>query len=597
MTDIREYLKNHVLLFDGGMGTYYAELSHTAGTDCEQANLKEPELIRNIHREYLEAGCRAIKTNTFSVNRPNLGGDGAAAEQLIRAGYQLASEEAAKSDAYVFADIGPVTIAEDMGSSAEEYKFLADLFISCGAKYFLFETMPNADGLPEAAAHIHAQVPDAFIIVSFAVMAEGYSRDGMFVSELFDRICASENVDAVGLNCVCGARHMLELIRGADHGDKLLSVMPNAGYPTVVSNRTFYEGDPVYFASQVAELAAAGASIVGGCCGTTPVHTKKIREALDKGAAKILPGAQTAGMLKSDDISGESRFWQKLSSGKKVIAVELDPPPDINMNKFMSGAWQLKDAGVDIITIADCPIARACMDSSILACKLRRELGIDALPHMTCRDRNLNATKALLLGLYSEGIRNVLLVTGDPVPTAERDEVKMVYQFNSRKLAAFVSSLNKKMLQSPFHIFGALNVNAINFDVQLRIAKEKIEKGMKGFLTQPVLSPEAVENLKRASEELDAYILGGIMPVVSERNARFMNSEINGIRLSPAIIDRYVGKNRAEGEALATEISVQIMQEIAQYVDGFYLMTPFGRTGRITAIIKEYAAAASRGEK
>lgn len=213
---------------------------------------------------------------------------------------------------------------------------------------------------------------------------------------------------------------------------------------------------------------------------------------------------------------------------------------------------------------------------------------MDALPHMTCRDRNLNATKALLLGLYAEGIRNVLLVTGDPIPSAERDEVKSVYQFNSRKLAAFAASLGKQVLPGSFHLFGALNVNARNFDVQLKLAKEKEEKGMIGFLTQPVLTEEAFENLKRAKEELSGYILGGVIPVVSARNARFMDSEINGINVDPKITELYEGKTRAESEDLAVEISVEIMKRISGFTDGYYLMTPFGRTGLIVRIMKEF---------
>ena len=251
----------------------------------------------------------------------------------------------------------------------------------------------------------------------------------------------------------------------------------------------------------------------------------------------------------------------------------------------MAGATKLRDAGVDILTIADCPIARARMDSSLLACKVRRELELDVIPHMTCRDRNLNATKALLLGLYAESVRNVLLVTGDPIPTAERDEVKSVYQFNSRKLTAFVSELGRQTLPGGFHIFGALNVNARNFDVQLKLAKEKVSKGMVGFLTQPVLTDTAVQNLKRAKEELDAYILGGLIPIISERNARFMDSEVNGISVSPEIIRQYEGKDRAQSEDLAVEITVRIAKEIEPFVDGYYIVTPFNRTSLIERIL------------
>lgn len=591
--ELIEYLKDNILLFDGGMGTYYAQRCREAGSGCELANLRRPALIADIHHEYIEAGCRAIKTNTFAANRISYQGDEDLVRRVISAGWQIASEAAEGKDVLVFADIGPVTRISDTVDIAEEYRFTVDCFIEAGAKYFLFETNSGTDGLAEAAAHIRSRVPGCFILVSFALQPDGYTREGRFAADLFGEMRKTGSVDALGLNCVCGARHMLELADTLDHGDLPLALMPNAGYPVVVNNRTFYEGSPSYFAAQLAEMADRGAVILGGCCGTTPEHIAQSAALLagrdrKAPAPKLRYGASRGASLQ------DSLFWEKLQKGQKVIAVELDPPANADLSKFMAGAWQLKGQGADIITIADCPIARARMDSSLLACKLHRDLNIDALPHMTCRDRNLNATKALLMGMYAEGIRNVLLVTGDPIPTAERDEVKSVYQFNSRKLASFVSGLNRTAFPTPFHSFGALNVNALNFDVQLRLAKEKLENGITGFLTQPVLTPEAFENLKRAREELHCFILGGIIPVVSERNARFMDSEINGIRVDPRIIELYAGRSREEGEALAVDISAEIAGKIAPYTDGLYLITPFGRTPLICRIIEKIDASGFR---
>ena len=253
----------------------------------------------------------------------------------------------------------------------------------------------------------------------------------------------------------------------------------------------------------------------------------------------------------------------------------------------MSGAWQLKSVGVDAITVADCPTARAHMDSCLMACKIKRELDMDPIPHMTCRDRNLNATKALLLGISMEGVRNVLLVTGDPIPSAERDEVKSVYQFNSRMLSGFVKSLNTLELDHPFRIYGALNVNAKNFETQLRLAEKKIENGVSCFLTQPVLTEEALKNLRLAHEMLNARILGGIIPVVSSRNGRFMNSEISGITVDEAIIERYEGKSREECTDLAVEISVDFARRMESCVDGYYIVTPFSRVDIITRIVRD----------
>ena len=227
------------------------------------------------------------------------------------------------------------------------------------------------------------------------------------------------------------------------------------------------------------------------------------------------------------------------------------------------------------------------MDSSLMACKLQRELDMTALPHMTCRDRNLNATQALLLGLCAEGVRNVLIVTGDPIPTASRDEVKSVYNFNSRKLIQYVASLNRTQLPRPFNIFGALNVNARNFAVQLDMAKKKEEAGCEGFMTQPVLTWQALENLKLARAELKGKILGGILPIVSQRNALFINSEISGIRVDEKIIALYENADRAKGEELAVEISANMARRMAPWVDGYFLITPFSRTALVVRIMEQ----------
>ena len=274
----------------------------------------------------------------------------------------------------------------------------------------------------------------------------------------------------------------------------------------------------------------------------------------------------------------------KFAAGERVIAVELDPPPDDDAAYFFNGVRTLRNAGADWITIADCPVGRPRADSSLLACKVKRDFGMEPLPHIACRDRNLNATKALLLGLAIEGIHHILIVTGDPVPTEKRDEVKSVFNFNSRKLARYIQSLNET-LQTPFQMFGALNVNARNFDRQLEFALEKETCGITGFLTQPVLSPEAMDNLRKARTVLHGKILGGIFPVVSYRNACFLNNEIAGMRVSEDIIHRYEGLNREEAESLAVEISIDTAREIADFTDGLYLMTPFKRVSLVEKIL------------
>ncbi len=582
---IKERLKNGTVIFDGGMGTYFSARKKVSGEGCELANLDSSILIRAIHREYLDAGANAIKTNTFGTNRVAYNGNEKLVSRVIRNGYSIADRAAKPYDAEVFADIGPIR-GIDESLLFEEYKFVIDCFLEAGATNFLFETNATFDGLGEATSYIKKIKPDAFVMVSFAVMGEGFTRDGLFGEELIHKAWNTGNIDAVGMNCVCSVNQMERLTAEMDLSGITFSVMPNASYPSVIENRTFYESNPDYFGEHLAALTEHGASIIGGCCGTTPSHIAAAVHALKElGDVRIKSYESSTQLLETE----ESPFWEKLSRGQKVIAVELDPPKIADVRKYVEDAERLKDAGVDSLTIADCPIGRARMDSSMLAVKIKREANLEAIPHMTCRDRNLNATKGLLLGLSAEGIRNVLFVTGDPIPTAERDEVKSVYQFNSRKMASFVRSLGEKNLVNPFHMFGALDVNSRNFKKYLELAEEKVENGMVGLFTQPVLSDEAVENLKEARKRLDCYILGGIMPIVSEKNALFMENEINGIHVSQDIIESYKGLERDEAEELAVSISLDIAKKIKCDVDGYYLMTPFNRVNLVARIAAELA--------
>ena len=585
MIDVRAHLARKPLLFDGGMGTYYKA---KPGTECEQGNLLDPAGVRKVHREYLAAGAEAIKTNTFSLPRM------AAARQpdwqaLARAGWKLAAEAAVETGAAVFADLGPAPDTE-AAPAGSIYTAVARCFVEQGAKNFLFETLSSDAGVLEAVQAVKAQVPDAFVLVSFAVLPDGYTREGMYSKDLVRRMTESGIVDAVGFNCVSAPGAMRTLVQQLGSTALPLSVMPNAGYPVVTRTQVKYQGKPEYFAKELARIAAEGVRILGGCCGTTPAHVAALRAALDSLPAveKAAPAVQVS-TPEAPTVEKDDAFLRKLNAGKKVIAIELDSPKDADLTNYLTGAKRLQAAGADLLTIADCPIARARMDSSLVACRVHRELGLCTLPHMTCRDRNLNATKALLLGLYAEGVREVLAITGDPIPTAERDEVKNVYQFNSRKLAQYIVSLagEGREMPSPMTVFGALNLNARNFEVELRRAGEKLENGMSGFLTQPVLSEQAVENLRRTRETLGerAKILAGIMPVVSQRNAIFMENEVNGIHVAEDIIEAFAGLDREQGEALGLEISLKMAREALPYADGFYLMTPFNRVALMERLI------------
>ena len=581
--DIRTYLLHGApLLFDGGMGTYFASLPGRAEERCERACLTRPQEILGIHRAYLQAGCRAVKTNTFTLGVDVAEGDDETARSIIDAACRLALEAAEPYGAYVFADMGPAPRGHSR-SPADVYRMQAQWFLAQGVTHFLMETLTDSDGIPEFARWLKAECPDAFLIVSFAVGRDGLTRAGCLGSELYRQTAALDEVDAVGFNCVSGPHHLLEYIKTLELSGKPFTVMPNAGYPTVLGCRTVFQGRPDYFAGQMALIVQSGASIVGGCCGTTPEHIALTAQALKEPLPRLaVPSRKKAEKPASN---ASNSLWEKLEAGRRVIAVEFDPPTDDDGSGFLEGVERLRDAGADAVTIADCPIGRPRADSSLLACKIKRELGVEPLPHMTCRDRNLNATKALLLGLSLEGVHNVLAVTGDPIPTENRDEVKSVFNFNSRKLARFVSMLNENTLHVPFRVYGALNLNARNFDIELRRALEKEEYGVSGFLTQPVLSAEALENLKLARGTLHGRLLGGIFPVVSHRNACFLNNEISGIRVCDEIVGLYDGLERDEAEELAVTVSTAIAREIAPYTDGLYLMTPFRRVALMERII------------
>lgn len=580
---VRELLAQGVLLFDGATGTALCAQSGE-GEAVERLCLTQPQRVLALHRAYLAAGCKAIKTNTFAAHVSLACENEDDQKRLIRAAYDLARRAGDAYDAAVFADIGPAPT--DTDSAAACYIAMAEQYLNVGATCFLFETMQSGEGLAEAAAYIKASCPDAWIMVSFAADADGFTRAGEQASALALQMSACGAVDAIGLNCICGAYHIRQLLSTLDVGDKWMSAMPNAGYPHVEEGRTYYDSAPAYYAQQVMECVKAGARIVGGCCGTTPEHIRQIARLLGMPMPpRVRMGDEK--VAQPPEKGCRSRILRRLEQGRRITLVELDPPRSADIGGFMEGARQLEQAGADAITIADCPIGRARMDSSLLACKLSRELGIEALPHMTCRDRNVNATKALLLGLSMENVHNVLVVTGDPIPTGDRGSVKSVYQFNSRVLAKFIRGLGESGEAEPFFVCGGLNINAVRFDSELDRAKEKMDCGVSAFLTQPVLSEQAALHLERARDELrGAKLIGGLFPVVSEKNARFLQSEVHGITVDEAVVRAYVGLDRAQGEDMAVRLCREAASRISPFVDGYYIMTPFQRVELVCRVIR-----------
>ncbi|MDY6064875.1 MAG: bifunctional homocysteine S-methyltransferase/methylenetetrahydrofolate reductase [Finegoldia sp.] len=575
------------LLFDGAMGTYYPSKTLNPLPKCEMANIFDKKTIVSIHKEYIKAGAKAIKTNTYQANSLALNADEAVVESIINGGIEAAKEACKGTDVLIFADIGQIPSEED---PFEEYCRIADIFLREGINNFLFETFASIDDILKVAQYIKKKDQDSFIISSFAINADGLTRFGEIGAKLLERADECDFIDAAGFNCVSGPLHLKEYIKSIDLPEKTLSIMPNAGYPTVINGRTIYSHDKEYFSNSILDILDHGAKIIGGCCGTNPEFIKEISKKIKNYKINDKKNKEED-KLKIDNPYTENLFMNKLQNGKKPIAVEYVPPKNLDMGKYIDNVKKYYDHGVDAITIPDCPVARVRVDASYTAYKIKREVGIDPVVHMTCRDRNINATKALLFALNIENILNVILVTGDPIPSAEKDDIKSVYQFNSTKLTGFVEDMNKDVFTNKMNLGAALNVNATNFSMELNRAKEKEKAGTKVFYTQPIISEKAVENLKIAKKELKAYIMGGLMPIVSYKNASYIEAEIYGMSVEKEIIEKYKKADESEYKKLAIEVTCLYAEKIKDYVDGFYIITPFDKVDLVCDVLDTFKKA------
>lgn len=575
--------EKEIILFDGAMGTYLAQQYNIKIKQCEYANIEHPDFVKEVHISYINAGVDAVKTNTFAANTYSLGVTWDVVSNIVEKGCKLAKDATKGTKVTAFASIGPMP-CEDRLKMIEEYKRIIQLFFDNGIKHFLFETFNEYDILIELADIVKSISNDSYVIAQCTVAPDGYTYSGISAQAIIDKLSDIKTIDACGFNCTSGPMHLLEIIKGLKIYKKPISIMPNAGYPTVISGRTVFDTTSDYFADKLISIKECGVKILGGCCGTTPSHIKKVRQRLEEYSHKE---------EKPVDINilkiGKKVSMPPLNKGKKTktVAVELDPPLNADISRFLENAKKTYQSGADIITIADCPIGRARVDSSILAAKLKREYGIQTLPHLTCRDRNLNATKALLLGLNAEDVTNVLVVTGDPIPTADRSEIKSVFNFNSVKLAAFINNLNGSIFANkPFRIMAALNVNANNFTAELEKAKRKEEAGVTAMLTQPIYTQQALENLMLAKDKLKAEILGGVMPIISYKNACFINNEVSGINIPDEIVQKYYGISPEEAAEIAVDLSVKNAERVLKCADGLYLITPLNKTEIICKILK-----------
>ncbi|HHX38262.1 MAG TPA: bifunctional homocysteine S-methyltransferase/methylenetetrahydrofolate reductase [Clostridiaceae bacterium] len=633
------------ILMDGAMGTYFHKLTGQPADACEESNLQAPELITSIHRSYLEVGSRVLRTNTYAWLDYLSRYDREQTDTMIRAAYGAARLALAEFKAeqksvaqtatvpdtdtdmfFILADLGflPDTFGEEVFG---EFKHTIDTWMDLGATHFICETLRDDRYLLDVACYIKEKLPETCVMASFAIPPDGITAAGEPIDILFSRLDEMPELDILGLNCVSGPVPTTRLLSRIGPLKKKLSVCPNAGYPTVIDRQMVFPTSPAYFGEQMRSILRLGANLVGGCCGTTPFHIKELAKVVaddcvtagkrsmsqrvatevttkessieSEAGQSVVPVVKTADEIpvvtavetgeESPSAHAHNPILQRMTQGQRLIAVEYDSPATPDIQPYYDGALAIEEAGADALTIADCPVARPRGDSSLTAAALKQVLThCEPIPHLTCRDRNANATKAILLGLNMLEIFNVLIVTGDPIPQEDRDDIKGVFNFNSVVLGEYIRTLNETLFAKPFNVAGAFNINALKLEYELERARRKIEVGVKTLFTQPVMSERGVERMAQMREELpEAYIMGGIMPIVSHRNALYMQNELSGMYIDDDIVARYEGKNRDQGEAVALDITVRLAEQISPYIDGFYLITPFNRVDLICRILSE----------
>lgn len=590
---IKEYLHSRRLITDGAMGTYYEEKYGKENALAERANETSPKEIKAIHLEYLRSGARLLRTNTFATNSMFFP-DMKSVERNIRAACRIAEEaveeyrkECDKEPIFIAADIGTIYDADhlDYENVLEEYKQICDIFLDCGLSCFVFETQADFTYLEPVSRYLKEKA-EIFLIVQFSFDKSGYTRSGISVEKMIRSIAGMDTIDAYGLNCGVEATHMYRLLKEITFpDDKFVTALPNAGYPYILRGKMIYSNNVGYYVEEMKKIAGLGMEILGGCCGTTPEYIRALGEAL----ADKPPAAKKIGNLADLSIGQtKSEFERKLSAGEKVYIVELDPPFQTDVKKVMDGAKELSEAKVDMITLSDSPMARTRMDAGQLAVKMQREIGVPVMPHVCCRDKNIIALRAGMLGTYMNQIRHYLIVTGDPVGRGDRDHVTSVFDFNSIKFMNYVSAMNEDVFANEPVIFGgALNYHGANVDAIIERMKLKIANNCRYFLTQPIYTDEDVERIRYIREHVNTRILCGIMPLVSYKNAMFVKNEMPGIHISDEIVRRYEpDMTREEAEQTAIAISVETAKKLSDIADGFYFMTPFNRTGLIRQIME-----------
>ncbi|MCX6546158.1 MAG: bifunctional homocysteine S-methyltransferase/methylenetetrahydrofolate reductase [Acidobacteria bacterium] len=608
MKSFRDRLRDEIIVFDGGVGTYLYEKGIFINTCFDELNLTNPDIVLQVHRDYVNAGADVIETNTFGANQFKLAPHGLEPKvyELNKRGAELAVT-AAKGAALVAGSVGPLGVQIEP-LSALSYDEVRDAFkvqirglLDGGVDLIVLETFGLVKELEQAIRAVKDLDPSIPILAQVTVNDEGVLISGATLESFIQGVAGYE-LDAVGLNCSIGPRAMLEALEHLKTLTTLpLAVQPNAGVPQNVGGRYIYMTSPEYIGEYAKRFIQTGATIVGGCCGTNPDHIRAIRRAvqalqpahrMDVGVRDLSVQAPEA--VKVYEKADKSRLANRLLRGEFVTLVELVSPRGVSPQREVAKARELHHFGVDAINIPDGPRASARMSALALAVLIKRDVGIETVLHFACRDRNVIGMQSDLLGAWALGVRNILAVTGDPPKLGNYPDATAVFDVDAIGLVNLINRLNHGLdlasnpigEPSGFSVGVGVNPGAINLDNELRRLDWKIEAGAEYMVTQPVFDLRILERFAKRVEQIKIPLLCGIWPLVSYRNAEFMNNEVPGASVPPDILERMRKTTTkeeafAEGVAIAHETYRQVRGEMA----GVQVAAPLGRIDGVMEIL------------
>ena len=594
-------MRENVLLCDGASGTMYYSKGVYINSCFDELNLVNPDLVSDVHNEYIRAGVDLIETNTFGANRFKLKKFGLEDKvaDINRAGARLA-QEAAGQDVFIAGSIGPLGLKiEPWGPTSveearEAFRQQAGALNECGIEIFILETFADINEIHQAIQAVQDLGGAPVIIGQMTIDVDGNSLYGT-TPEAFTKKLEEWGVDVIGVNCSVGPSHMLQCLeRMAEVTEKPLSAMPNAGIPREVEGRNIYLCSPEYMAEYAKRFIQTGVKIVGGCCGTTPDHIKAMR-----GAIKAHQPPRKAHSLfihperEKDAVQGiptekKSKLAEKLARGEFVTSIEIVPPRGYEATRAKRITKILQEEGIDCINIPDGPRASARMSPVALAAILGSQTPLEPILHYTCRDRNLLGIQSDLLGMFAQGIRNILCLTGDPPKLGDYPDATAVFDVDAIGLTNVVDHLNKgidiggRKLSKPtgFLIGVGANPGAINLDYEISRFEWKVEAGAEFAITQPVYDIRLLEAFLKRIEHCRIPIIGGIWPLFSLRNAEFMHNEVPGAFVPDEIMERMrkaqdVSPERARREGV--EIAQQVLRRLMDRVQGVQISPPLGK--------------------